>query len=125
MQKSSRYRAASEAPEVAPSEIIKPLSREISVSSEKYSSLSRYVSLMFAANATLFITSKLVISGGYWFPLVACAFYVAVYGILLCPWTELKCKKVYLTAFTLAAIGSYFTIASVVYWIQHQPLATP
>jgi len=89
------------------------------VTSDKYSLLSRFINIFFALNATLFYASRLVINGGYWFPLVAAALFLIAEGIMLWPWTDLKSNKVYLTCFITTALGAYFTVASIVYWIQH------
>ncbi len=94
-------------------------SKHIFPSSEKYSSLSRYINLMFILNATMFISSKLIVTHGYWFPLVAAILFVVVYFLILAPWTDLKSTRLYVTLFILTAVASYFTIASVIYWIQH------
>ena len=41
------------------------------IAPDNFSVLSRFLNLIFVANATLFIGSRLVITHGYWFCLVA------------------------------------------------------
>lgn len=92
--------------------------------SDKYSAMGRFVNLMFIVNATLFITSRLIITRGYWFCLVAAVLYLAVYVIMLSPWTNLRSRKVYLTLFWLVVAATFLSVDSFVYWYQHDAATT-
>ena len=88
-------------------------------SSDKYSLLGRFINLLFLLNASLFITSRLSVTRGYWFCYLSAVAFLTAYGIMLFPLTNLRSRRVYTVVFTLTAVGAYFTLASVLYWLQH------
>lgn len=92
---------------------------QVEVAPDKFSLLSRYLNLVFIANATLFIGTRLVITHHYWFCLVANALVVAAYAIMLSPWSNLHSRRVYYACFTLAAVATLLTILSIAYWIHN------
>ncbi len=88
------------------------------IAPDNFSVLSRFLNLIFVANATLFIGSRLVITHGYWFCLVAIGLVTLAYGLIISPWSNLRSWKLYVTCFWLAAMATLLTIVSLIYWIH-------
>ncbi|MSP18899.1 MAG: hypothetical protein EXR74_04950 [Bdellovibrionales bacterium] len=86
---------------------------------DKYAWLSRYLNLLLVMNITLFVSSGLVIKKGYWFCIVASSIIIIINGLVLNPWSNPRSHKLYQVVFWLTVFVTYLTIASIIYWIQH------
>ncbi len=86
---------------------------------DKYGWLSRYINLLLVLNITLFVSSGLVTKRGYWFCLLASSIIILINGLVLNPWSNPKSRKLYQVVFWLTVLVTYLTVASVIYWIQH------
>jgi len=85
----------------------------------KYEGLTHLSSLLIIINITVFVATGLVQGFTYYFPLIALVLFFLLHLITIFPKTDLLNKKVYWTCFSLLIIGGYFTVASIIYYVQH------
>lgn len=75
--------------------------------------------MLIVVNLTLFVSSGLVAGFKYYFPLIALTLFGIVQTVITFPTVNLKSSKVYWFCFSLAWLGIYFTMASVIYMLEH------
>lgn len=88
----------------------------------KYQNVSRFLTLLIILNSSVFIVTGLVQGYRYYFPLIAIAICLVEEILLMFPLIRLNSSR-WLWALNISTLVSlYFTVASVVYYIQYGDL---
>ena len=80
--------------------------------------LSRFLNVLILINGTTFVLTGLVRDLMYYYPIIALALFFLVEVYLIIPCFDLKSKKLYWGALSVFGLGIYFTLASIVYFVQ-------
>lgn len=86
----------------------------------KIANISRLTNMMVILNITLFVTSGLVKGLEYFFPIIALVIFCLLSLVLIFPLTNIQGLRTYWIIFIAFLIGTYFTIASIVYLVEHE-----
>ena len=85
----------------------------------RYDQIGRSLNLLIVINITVFVTSGLVQDFRYYFPLIALIIFLVLQFVLTVPLFKLRGPISLLLISVGMWIGVYFTMASIVYMIQH------
>lgn len=85
----------------------------------KIANIGRFTNLLIILNISLFVTSGLVKNFDYYFPMIAISLQLMIHFIITFPIYLIRKKTELISLFIALWISIYFTIASIIYLIQH------